>query len=118
MSRTSARNPRSYDEIVRATVVDPDSSVRPTKEQEQASREGFRAMDAGEQALHGRVMQALAGSGADISHVSVEVTGDLIRLGGAVPDSGMLALMEDAVARVAGVETIHNQVVVRAPAGR
>src|SRR5689334_1639598 len=40
MPTKSTRNPKTYDEIVRATVLDPDSSVRPTKEQEQAAREG------------------------------------------------------------------------------
>jgi len=118
MPRNSARNPRSYDEIVRATVLDPDSSVRPTKEQAQAAREGFRAMDAEEQALHGRITRALASSGADISRVSIEITGDLVRLGGQVLDAATLRALEDAVARVAGVETIHNQVVVASTPGR
>ncbi|HSR96504.1 MAG TPA: BON domain-containing protein [Kofleriaceae bacterium] len=112
MPRNTERNPKSYDEIVRSTVVDPDSSVRPTKQQEKEAREGFRAVDAGEQALHSRVVQALASAGGDTSSVSVEVDGDLVRLSGQVPDSKMLRSIEDAVAGVAGVETIHNQVVV------
>jgi hypothetical protein len=111
MSRSTGRNPRSYDEIVRSTVVDPDSSVRPTREQEQAAREGFRALDADEQALHARVMTALAASAAT-SGVTVEITGDLVTLRGQVPDAGTLRVLEDTVARVQGVETIHNQVVV------
>ena len=112
MPRNTGRNPKSYDEIVRSTVVDPDSSVRPTKQQEQEAREGFRAVDATEAALHTRVVQALASAGGDTSGVSVEVSGDLVRLSGQVPDSRMLRAVEDAVARVEGVETIHNQVVV------
>jgi hypothetical protein len=112
MSRRPGENPRSYDEIVRSTVVDPDSSVRPTREQEQAAREGFRALDADEQALHARVMKALAGVGAVTSGVTVEITGDLVRLSGQVPDAGTLRALEDTVARVQGVDTIHNQVVV------
>lgn len=114
MSRIPGRNPKSYDEIVRSTVLDPDSSVRPTKLQEKEAREGFRAVDADEQALHSRVVQALAAAGGDTSGVTVEVTGDLVRLSGQVPDSRMLRSVEDAVAGVAGVETIHNQVVVGA----
>jgi len=46
MSRSNPRNASTYDDIVRRTVVDPDSSVRPTREQERAAREGFRALDA------------------------------------------------------------------------
>jgi osmotically-inducible protein OsmY len=112
MSRIPGNNPKSYDEIVRSTVVDPDSSVRPTKQQEKEAHEGFRAVDADEQALHNRVVQALASAGGDTSGVSVEVSGDLVRLSGQVPDSRVLRAVEDAVAGVAGVETIHNQVVV------
>jgi osmotically-inducible protein OsmY len=112
MSRTPGRNPKSYDEIVRSTVLDPDSSQRPTREQESQAREGFRAADAGEQALHARVTAALAASGADTSKVTVEVSGEMVRLGGEVADAATLRALEDSVARIAGVETIHNQVVV------
>ena len=112
MSRPTGRNPRSYDEIVRSTVLDPDSSQRPTREQEREAREGFRAVDTGEQALHARVVTALATSGADTSKLTVEVSGDLVRLGGEVADSAALRTLEDTVARVAGVEMIHNQVVI------
>jgi hypothetical protein len=112
MARNTGKNPRSYDDIVRSTVVDPDSSVRPTKEQEQQAREGFRATDAEEQALHARVMTAIAATGPDAAGVTAEITGDLVRLSGQVPNSAMLRTLEDAVARVDGVETIHNQVVV------
>jgi len=114
MSSSTVKNPKSYEEIVRQTVVDPDSSQRPTLEQEQAGREGFRALDNDERALQHRVQAALAGSGADISGVTVEITRDLVTLRGRVRDSGILRVLEDAVARVAGVDTIHNQVVVAA----
>jgi len=115
MSRSTVKNPRSYEEIVRQTVVDPDSSVRPTLEQEKSGREGFRALDADEVTLQQRVLGALASSGTDISRVTVEITRDLVTLRGRVPDSGMLRVLEDTVARVPGVDTIHNQVVVGSP---
>ncbi|HEU4733962.1 MAG TPA: BON domain-containing protein [Kofleriaceae bacterium] len=114
MSRKSARIPKSYEEIVRQTVVDPDSTPRPSLEQEKASREGFRALDPEEEALQQRVLAALATSGADISRVTVEVARDRVTLLGRVPDVAMLSSLENAVARVPGVETIHNQVVVDA----
>ena len=114
MSRTTARNSSSYDDIVRRTVVDPDSSVRPSREQEQAAREGFRALDAEEQAIQDRVQRAIAGLGQDASQVTFEVTRELVTLRGQVRDPGMLRRVEDAVVS-AGVETIHNQIVV-APA--
>src|ERR1041384_3461452 len=43
--RSTTKNSKSYEEIVRQTVLDPDSSKRPTLGQEQAAREGFRALD-------------------------------------------------------------------------
>jgi hypothetical protein len=115
MARNTDRNPGSYDDIVRRTVVDPDSSTRPTRAQEQAAREGFRALDADEQVLHGRVQQALASLGSDASNVTAEVSREIVTLRGRVADVAMLRRLEDAVAYVTGVETIHNQVVVAAP---
>lgn len=115
MPRNSARNPSSYDDIVRRTIVDPDSSVRPTREQEQVAREGFRALDADEQVLYDRVRQALAGLGSDAAGVTAEVSRELVTLRGRVATAEMLRRVEDAVAYVTGVETIHNQIVVGAP---
>ncbi|HET9623930.1 MAG TPA: BON domain-containing protein [Kofleriaceae bacterium] len=108
-SKGSPKSPATtYDEIVRRTVVDPDSSVRPSPDQIQAAREGFRALDDDEQALTDRVTAALAG----FPGVTVEVSRDLVTLRGRVPDPGALQALETAVARVPGVETVHNQVVI------
>lgn len=114
MSRNTVRNPSSYDDIVRRTVVEPDSSTRPTRQQEQAARNGFRALDPDEQVLYDRVRQALATLGAAASRVTAEVSRELVTLRGQVDDAAMLRRIEDAVAYVTGVETIHNQVVVAA----
>jgi osmotically-inducible protein OsmY len=110
-----ATNTNSYDDIVRKTIVDPDSSVRPSRAQEQVAREGFRALDADEQVLHDRVQQALATLGSAASNVTAEVSREIVTLHGRVADAAMLTRLEDAVAYVTGVETIHNQVVVAAP---
>jgi hypothetical protein len=113
MSRPTDGNSRTYEDIVRQTVVDPDSSVRPTRAQEQQAREGFRALDADEQALHDRVHEALSRAG--FAGVTVEVSRELVTLRGQLPDVARLRALEEAVARLPGVETIHNQVVVAAP---
>jgi hypothetical protein len=115
MARNTVRSPRSYDDIVRQTVVEPDTLPRPTRDQEQAAREGFRALDPDEQVLHDRVLQALATLGPAASRVTAEVSRELVTLSGQVADVAMLRRIEDAVAYVTGVETIHNQVVVVAP---
>jgi hypothetical protein len=93
---------------VRRTVVDPDSSSRPSPDQVQDAREGFRALDSDEQDLHDRVAAAVAA----MPGVTVEVARDLVTLRGRVPNPAALRALEDAVARVPGVETIHNQVVI------
>jgi BON domain len=112
MPRQPGQNPKSYEDIVRQTVVDPDTSSRPTREQVEQAHTGFRALDADEQALHDRVVDALAASG--VTGVTPEVSGNLVTLRGRVTDVSRLRTIEDAVAAVPGVTTIHNLVVVGA----
>lgn len=108
------KTPLSYEDIVRRTVVQPDSSMAPTRAQEQAAREGFRALDDDEQALNDRVAAVLGKLGV-ASTVTAEVTRDLVTLMGRVSEVGALSRIENAVAAVPGVSTVHNQVVVGAP---
>jgi osmotically-inducible protein OsmY len=115
MSRNTSGPPRSYEEVVRKTVVDPDSSARPTLEQEQAAREGLRALDSDERALQDRVVRAVSSTGANAAGVTVEVSRELVTLRGRVADPAMLRAVEDAVARVPGVATIHSLIVVGSP---
>jgi osmotically-inducible protein OsmY len=97
--------PTSYDDIVRRTVPDPDSSQRPSEHQEQQSREGFRAMDEQETALAARVQAAAEG-------VAVEVARDTVTLRGQVRDAQAITRIEDAVRAVDGVANVVNQLVV------
>lgn len=113
MPPPTSRKPRSYDDIVRETVVDPDSSRRPTRDQVRAAHDGHWELDDEERGLRDRVVTALGRGDADASGVSVEVARDLVTLRGKVSEPGMLRAIEDAVAAVPGVTTIHNQVVVR-----
>jgi len=115
MPRNTDGNRNSYEDIVRKTVVEPDSSARPTEPQEQAAREGFRALDVDERALQEQVERALMTSGVDISGVTVEVSRERVTLRGRVVEARSLQVLEDAAARVAGVDTIHNLVVVGSP---
>ncbi len=110
MSRNNAEIPKSYEDIVRKTVVAPDSSDRPTRQQEKEAREGFRALDTKESDLQGRVQQALASGGA--SSVMAEISDETVTLRGQVSDPAMLQTVEDVVARVPGVDTVHNLLVV------
>jgi len=112
MASNTAGDSRSYEDIVRKTVVDPDSSERPTRVQEREAREGFRALDNDERVLQQRVQEALAAAGPELAGVSVEVARDVVSLRGRVATAGALRTLEDKVSRVAGVDTVHNQVVI------
>ena len=112
MAGNPERKTSSYEDIVRKTVVDPDSSARPTTDQERAAHEGFRAIDDDERKLQERVQQALTGAGGELSGVSVEVTRNIVTLRGKVATAGALRTLEAIVARVAGVDTVHDQVVI------
>jgi len=61
--------------------------------------------------IQDRVQRALADLGPGAAKVTCDVTRELVTLRGQVGDPGMLRRVEDAVAS-AGVETIHNQIVV------
>lgn len=108
------RGPRSYDEIARSTVPEPDSSFRPTPEQERLAYEGFRALDADEQALCDRVQDALAASGHDVENVTVEVDHDAVTLHGQVRDHVALARVLDLVRGVDGVGQVIDRLVIAA----
>lgn len=100
--------PVSYDDIVRRTVPDPDSSQRPTERQEQQAREGFRAMDDHEAALAARVQSVVAGEPG----VEVEVDRETVTLRGRVRDAQSIARIEEAVNRIDGVAGVINRIVV------
>jgi hypothetical protein len=99
--------PKTYDEIVRKTVVDPDSSFRPSAEQVKQAYEGFRALDPDEQALQQRVEAALAGRG----DITVEVTKDRVTLRGRVRNASDLTDIPELVRGVPGVGSVDDQLV-------
>jgi osmotically-inducible protein OsmY len=106
--------PRSYDEIVRRTVPEVDSSFRPTPKQEQEAREGYRAMDRGERILYAAAADALLDNGLDGIGIGIEVDRDCVILRGHVPDMRTIDLAEDIVSGVEGVNRVINRLVVGA----
>lgn len=113
-SRMPGSTPRTYDEITRATVPDPDSSYRPTPEQQRATAAGELFVSADERALHDAVSNALSGSGVDVSDVSFEISGTRVTLRGRVDDVHLLPRIEAAVRDVEGVGDIVDLLVVDA----
>ena len=103
------QTPRSYDEITRRTVPEPDSSFRPTKLQEQQAREGFRALDSDEIALRDRVIAAL---GSAAQAIEIEVDRKRVILRGHVASGGTFQHIEDVVRAVDGVGEVENDLVI------
>lgn len=104
--------PTTYDEITRRTVVEPDSSFRPTVEQVRQSREGFRALDADEQRLSKCIRSALAAGGVDLEHVGFEVDGAQVTIRGEVPDAAALAHVSERIRGVEGIDELVDQLVI------
>jgi osmotically-inducible protein OsmY len=103
---------QTYDDITRRTVPDPDSSIRPSKDQERQAFEGFRAMDEVESALHARVMDALRDSGINWQHVTIEVERDRVSVRGSVDEDQDLRRIPDLIRGVEGVGEVDDRLVV------
>ncbi len=104
--------PTSYDEITRRTVVEPDSSFRPTPDQVRQAREGFRALDADEQRLSERVRDALAAGGVSLETVAFDVDRGQVTLRGEVADSAALARISELIGALDGVDELVDQLVI------
>ncbi len=106
------RVPRTYDEIVRSTVPEPDSSFRPTPQQVRQAFEGFRHLDAPEQALFDRIDEALSTSGHDLHAVTIEVDRDHVTVRGSVSNAVALARVLEIVRSVDGVGEVVDRLVI------
>ncbi len=104
--------PRSYDEITRSTVPEPDSSFRPTVEQERAALAGERHLSADERLLHDAVAKAVRRSGLDVEDVWIEVEGSRVTLRGRVAGAQFLPKLEEVVRGIPDVGDIVDLVVV------
>lgn len=103
---------RTYEDITRATVPEPDSSFRPSEDQERQAFEGYRALDADESALHARVMDALRDSGINWQGIAIEVRGTHVAVRGTVDEESELSRIPDLIREVEGVESVEDRLVV------
>ena len=92
--------PRTYDEITRRTVVDPDSSYRLPVPPEAPHVVG----------LHARVVDALKARG--FYDVGCEVSGAQVFLRGEAPDVATRDRIERLVAAIEGVEAVESRMSV------
>jgi osmotically-inducible protein OsmY len=106
------RKTPTYEDITRKTVPNLDSSFRPSVEQEEEARHGFRAVDQGEQELQNRVQAALAASGLKLDRVTIEVDRDLVTVRGQVSDQETLNRVAGLIRNVKGVADVVDQLVI------
>ncbi|HSD91349.1 MAG TPA: BON domain-containing protein [Kofleriaceae bacterium] len=106
------RPPRSYEEIVRRTVPNPDSSFRPSQEVERRARQGYRALSPEEQKLSDDIHDALITAGIPAANLSIEVVRDHVVLRGNVRDVHTDYRVEEVVRGVEGVRSVVNQLVI------
>ncbi len=117
MGIKSGSGPSSYDEIVRRTVPEPDSSFRPTTDQvaqageESRSERQLAQMTDDERALHARIAQAIA-SVQRLGEISFELDGGSVTLSGRVHDAASIQQVESLVSAVGGIASINNRLVV------
>lgn len=99
---------KTYDEITRNTVPEPDTSMRAA-----VGQENVRVLDEIEQLLYARVVDSLLGvADIDPSGISVEVDRDRVTLRGQVSQASALDRIERQVHDVPGVGTVVNNLVV------
>jgi len=99
---------KSYDEIVRNTVPEPDTSMRAA-----VGQENVRVLDELEQMLYARVVDSLLGiADIDPSGIAVEVERDRVTLRGQVSQVALLDRIERQVHGVPGVGLVANYLVV------
>jgi hypothetical protein len=122
MAGRSDKTPSSYDEILRRTVVNPDTSMRPSREEEMLSRHRFgeatehrpRPLTKTELELLDRVRRTLmADPGLDLTNVEITVDGRCVVLTGDVPGIATSIRIADLVGALHGVDGVDNQLVVR-----
>ena len=101
------RPPRSYDEIVRRTVPNPDSSWRPSREQEAYAKE--HALSPEIQGLCGDIHDALLAAGIDTGLLECHVDAEHVVLRGSARDRKASDEIVKIVERVPGVTSVINQ---------
>ncbi|HEY4059499.1 MAG TPA: BON domain-containing protein [Kofleriaceae bacterium] len=103
--------PKSYDEITRGTVPDPDTSVRPSKKQVEDAYSGDFTKGHDELQLYAAVQGALH-THAEGSNVAIEIRDDRVELRGSVAKAASMDEIEALVRSVPGVGSVSNKLVV------
>lgn len=105
--------PRSYDEIVRRTVLDPDGAYRPSPEQVRRAYRG--ALTSYEESIFELVHDALLEAGIDVGALQIGVEHDWVVVRGAVRSPREAAHIAEVVEQVPGVRGVTDLIAVIAP---
>jgi hypothetical protein len=107
--------PRSYEEITRRTVPNPDSSWRPTEQQEEDAFAGRHFHTEDEQKILAKVTDALLDTpGVDMCGVNVEVEDTRVTLRGRCTNPSAIARIVRAVNSIEEVSEVVDRLVVSA----
>lgn len=105
--------PRTYDEITRHTVPEPDSSFRPAPELERDAYAHFHSTREGERELYQCIKEALlVAPDVATSGVVVEVDQGRVTLRGHVLDPRSLRQVETMVTGIEGVTQVDNRLII------
>lgn len=102
---------KTYDDIVRATIPEPDSSMRPSREQVARAYDGTHTRAHDELELYAAVQAALH-SHPEGSNIAIDIRGDVIELRGRVKRPSSINAIEALVKAVPGVGGVTNKLIV------
>ncbi|HEY4181147.1 MAG TPA: BON domain-containing protein [Kofleriaceae bacterium] len=102
---------KSYDEITRGTVPDPDTSVRPSKKQVEEAYTGDFTKGHDELQLYAAVQGALH-THAEGSNVAIDIRDTNVELRGSVTKAASLDEIQSLVQGVPGVGSVSNKLIV------
>ena len=106
----SDRPPRSYDEIVRRTVPNPDSSWRPSREQEKYAQHHVLPPEL--QGICDDIHDALVAAGIDANALRCIVDAEHVVVRGWAADRKSADHILEIVERVPGVKSVIDQITV------
>ena len=104
---------KTYDEIVRRTVISPDLTFRPSESEERASVAAAHGLARERSAVASRVRSALREAlGDEADRISLDVETGMLTLQGEVASAELAGRAEAIASAVPGVDEVDNQLVI------
>ncbi|CAN5886121.1 hypothetical protein BH11MYX2_BH11MYX2_07430 [soil metagenome] len=109
--RIMSKTPRTYDDLTRTTVPDPDGGSRPSPKQIEEAYAGDFTKGHDELQLYAAVQGALHAH-AEGSGVAIDINDARVELRGSVTKASSIDELEALVRTVPGVSSVSNKLVV------